>query len=225
MITPLGRTYNQNWQAVLDSKCAFTHLPDMFGHCQIGGRLPEYNLPHTSLKSKIHSLAKALAVDCIEDAKIDLVGQSDRDKWRTGCLLANQYGVQEIRHETAGKLRLIKQMPHVVSSAIAMDYEIRGTTGSPAGASVGGMMAIGQAYRLIRDGYMDRMLVGGLDFNCNHNVLPGMDNFGALCRDYNHDPQNAGKPFDVNRSGTILSDGGAFLMLETEEAALKRGAP
>lgn len=187
--------------------------------------MPEYDLPETSLKTKIHSLAKALAIDVLEDAKIDLNGQSDKDKWRTGCLLANQYGVQEIRHETAGKLRLVKQMPHVVSSAIAMDYEIRGHTGAPSGASVAGMMAIGQAYRLIRDGYMDRMVVGGLDYNCNQNVLPGMDSFGALCRDHNDDPQNAGKPFDVARSGTILSDGGAMIMLETEEAALKRGAP
>jgi len=119
------------------------------------------------MKTKVHSLAKALAVDALEDAKIDLVGQSNRDKWRTGCIVANQYGVQDIRHETAGKLRLVKQMPHVVSSVLAIDYEIRGYTGSPSGASVAGMMGIGAAYRLIRDGYMDRVLVGGLDFNCN----------------------------------------------------------
>lgn len=86
-------------------------------------------------------------------------------------------------------------------------------------------MGIGAAYRLIRDGYMDRVLVGGLDYNCNQNVLPGMDAFGALCRDHNDDPKNAAKPFDINRSGTVLSDGGAMIMLESEEAALKRNAP
>ncbi len=116
-------------------------------------------------------------------------------------------------------------MPHVVSSMIAMDYKIRGLTGSPSGASVGSLMAIGQAFRLIRDGYMDRMIVGGLDYNCNQNVLPGMDAFGALCRDHNHDPENACKPFDKNRSGTVLGDGGAMILLETEESALKRNAP
>lgn len=119
------------------------------------------------MKSKVHSLAKALAEDCLDDAKIDLLGQTRAAKWRTGCIIANQYGVQDIRHETAGKLRLVKQMPHVVSSTLALDYEIRGHTGSPSGASVAGMMAIGAAYRLIRDNYMDRVLVGGLDFNCN----------------------------------------------------------
>jgi len=43
-----------------------------------------------------------------------------------------------------------------------------------------------------------------------------MDAFGALCRDHNHDPKNAAKPFDINRSGTVLSDGGAMIMLESE---------
>lgn len=95
------------------------------------------------MKTLVHSLAKGLAVDVLKDADVDLLAQSDYDKWRTGCLIANQYGVQEIRHETAGKLRLVKQMPHVVSSMIALDYEIRGHTGSPSGASVGGMMALG----------------------------------------------------------------------------------
>lgn len=45
----------------------------MHGKCRIGGRLPDYDLPETSLKSKIHSLAKALAIDVIEDANIDLI--------------------------------------------------------------------------------------------------------------------------------------------------------
>lgn len=59
--------------------------------------------------------------------------------------------------------------------------------------------------------------------NCNANVLPGMDAFGALCRDSNHDPEGSAKPFDIARSGTVLSDGGGMLLLETEESALKRG--
>jgi len=139
----------------------------MYGKCRIGGRLPEYELPETSLKTQIHSLAKALAVDAIEDADIDLMGQSNADKWRTGCIMANIYGVQEIRHETAGKLRLLKQMPHVVCSLICLDYGIRGHISAASGASVAGAVAIGDAYRLIRDGYMDRILVGGLDYNCN----------------------------------------------------------
>ena len=58
-------------------------------------------------------------------------------------------------------------MPHVVASMLSMNYDIRGYVCAPSGASVGSMMAMGDAFRLIRDGYMDRVLVGGLDYNCN----------------------------------------------------------
>jgi len=70
LITPIGRTVQQNWESVLLGKSAIRYLPDMYGKCKIGGRLPEYDLPETSFKSKIHSLAAALAVDCIEDSGI-----------------------------------------------------------------------------------------------------------------------------------------------------------
>ena len=89
MITPLGRTMQQNWEAILNDQCAFEYLPDQHGHCRIGGRLPEYIFPETSMKTKVHGLAKALAVDCLEDANMDLKTQSDKDKWRTGCIIAN----------------------------------------------------------------------------------------------------------------------------------------
>ena len=68
MITPLGRTMQENWQAILDDKCAFTYLPDQFGYCRIGGRLPDYEFPETRMDTKIHGFAKALAIDCLEDA-------------------------------------------------------------------------------------------------------------------------------------------------------------
>jgi len=115
-------------------------------------------------------------------------------------------------------------MPHVVCSLICLDYNIRGHISAASGASVAGAVAIGDAYRLIRDGYMDRVLVGGLDYNCNQNVLPGMDSFGALCTTYNDKPEEACMPFDKKRCGTVLSDGGAMIMLESYEHAKARNA-
>ncbi len=51
-----------------------------------------------------------------------------------------------------------------------------------------------------------------------------MDAFGALCTTHNKSPEDACMPFDVNRSGTVVSDGGAMILLESEEFALKRKA-
>jgi len=51
-----------------------------------------------------------------------------------------------------------------------------------------------------------------------------MDAFGALCTTYNNDPEGACMPFDNNRAGTCLSDGGAMILLESEESARAREA-
>jgi 3-oxoacyl-(acyl-carrier-protein) synthase len=43
---------------------------------------------------------------------------------------------------------------------------------------------------------MDKVLVGGLDFNCSENVIGGMDDFGAVTRSFNDKPEEACRPFD-----------------------------
>ncbi len=116
-------------------------------------------------------------------------------------------------------------MPHVVASMLCVDLGIKGYSGSASCASVASAVALGDAYRLIAHGYMDRILYGGVDYNVSSNVITqGMEAFGALCTTYNDKPEDACMPFDKKRCGTVIGDGGAFLILESEEAALKRNA-
>ena len=55
----------------------------------------------------------------------------------------------------------------MLSALVAIEHGIKGHVGTSSAASAASTVAIGEAYRLIRDGYMDRMLVGGLDYNCD----------------------------------------------------------
>ena len=89
LITPIGRNVQQNWESVLLGRSAISWLPDQYGKCRIGGRLPEYDLPETSFKSKIHSLASALAIDCVADSGLDFSALTTKEKWRTGVVVAN----------------------------------------------------------------------------------------------------------------------------------------
>lgn len=91
-------------------------------------------------------------------------------------------------------------------------------------ASAGGAIAIGEAFRLIKSGVADRILAGGFDYNVNPNCVGGMDAFSALTRSFNDDPDAAIRPFDERRSGTVIADGGALVMLESVESAEQRGA-
>jgi len=73
----------------------------------------------------------------------------------------------------------------MVASVMAMEHQIKGWVGQTSMASAGGVCALGESFRLIRDGYMDRMIVGGLDLNVNRNVVEGMDLFSALSKNRN----------------------------------------
>ncbi len=126
--------------------------------------------------------------------------------------------------ETEGKLALIKQMPHMMSALVATEFGIRGYVGATSVASAASTVAIGEAFRLIKDGYMDIVLVGGLDYNCDGGVIDGMNAFGAVTTSFNADPEAACRPFDVRRSGTVLSDGGGMILLESLESAKSRKA-
>ena len=82
-----------------------------------------------------------------------------------------QYAVQQpdVLDLTKGsdKLHLIKGMNHMVPALVAMKYGVKGWVGGSSMSSGGGGIAIGEAFRLVRDGYVDRVLVGGLDLNVN----------------------------------------------------------
>jgi len=62
------------------------------------------------------------------------------------------------------------------------------------------------------------VIVGGLDFNVNRNVVGGMEAFGAVCTrpDLLQHPESSVRPFDAKRSGTGMADGGSALVLQSE---------
>ena len=121
-------------------------------------------------------------------------------------------------------MRLIKQMNHSISAQIAMAHGLKGHVSAGTMASAGGAIAIGEAFRLVKFGVVDRIIAGGLDYSVGHNCVAGMNAFGALTKAYNDDPDAAMRPFDMARSGTVISDGGALILLESEKSALSRGA-
>ena len=61
--------------------------------------------------------------------------------------------------------------------------------------------------------------MGGLDFNLREQVLEGMVNMGALAtrEELLEYPEDAMRPFDMERGGTVLSDGGAAIVLQSEK--------
>src|SRR5271170_4065309 len=84
--------------------------------------------------------------------------------------------------------------------------------------------AIGEAFRYIQDGEAKMMLAGGYDALTSWVDVLGFTLLGALTKDYNDDPERASRPFDRDRTGFVVGEGGVVMVLEELDSARARGA-
>jgi 3-oxoacyl-[acyl-carrier-protein] synthase II len=118
-------------------------------------------------------------------------------------------------------------MPNAVSATLGIRYSLRGPNATCAVACAAGTAALGHALRSIRGGEADMLLCGGAEFVG--------DPFGGAFRSFDaartlasvvDRPETANRPFDRSRTGFLLAEGGAaVLVCEEWEHALRRGAP
>jgi 3-oxoacyl-[acyl-carrier-protein] synthase II len=107
-----------------------------------------------------------------------------------------------------------------------MRYGFHGECKAVSTACASGTMALGDAYRLVRDGELDLVLAGGADKTvADHDgySLFGFDLLRTLST-RNADPDRASRPFDTDRDGFVLGEGAGILVVEAEEHARARGA-
>lgn len=110
------------------------------------------------------------------------------------------------------------------AAQISIRHQILGpvTTNGSACSSSG--VAIGEAFRAIRDGYIDVAVAGGAEAPITASLLGVFDGTRALAAPDPSEASRTCKPFSTNRSGLVLGEGGAFIVLESEEHAKNRGA-
>ncbi len=114
-------------------------------------------------------------------------------------------------------------MPNAAANLIAIKIGARGPAFSVTAACATGTDSIGQAFRMIRDGYIDVAITGGTEATVFEAAFGSFDRMGALSR-INDVPARTPRPFDKDRDGFVMGEGAAILVLETLEHARARGA-
>jgi 3-oxoacyl-[acyl-carrier-protein] synthase II len=109
------------------------------------------------------------------------------------------------------------------SCNIAIELGLTGATVANANSCASGTIAIGEAARLIRDGRAGAMLAGGVEAPLAPLTFGAFDIIKVLTS-RNDDPATASRPFDRDRDGFVMAEGGAMLVLEEWERAVGRGA-
>ena len=111
---------------------------------------------------------------------------------------------------------------NIASGTIAIKHGILGSTLSLTSACATSTHCIGEAYRSIKDGYLDIVVAGGAEASICEFGIAGFQSLTALSR--SEDRNRASIPFDKERNGFVMGEGAASLILEDLDSALKRGA-
>jgi len=111
---------------------------------------------------------------------------------------------------------------NIAAGQIAIDHGITGIVTATVTACASATNSIGEAFRAIRDGYLDGAIAGGSEAS----LIPlGMGGFYVMqALNKSNDPNNASMPFDKDRSGFVMGEGSGTLVLEEYERAVARGA-
>lgn len=170
------------------------------------------------------------SLEAVANANLDLDAV---DKDRFGVIVASGIGgIKEIEdqvirlHEKGPKrvkpMTLPKALPNMAAGNVAMKVGANGVCKSVNTACASSNDAIGDAFRSIKFGFQDVMLVGGAEASITPFAIAGFQALTALST--TEDPTRASIPFDKDRNGFVMGEGSGMLVLESLEHAEKRGA-
>lgn len=114
-------------------------------------------------------------------------------------------------------------MPNAPAAAVGLERKAKASVITPLSGASSGATAIGEAWRHIVMGEADVAICGGVDGVITAAPIAAYFQLGLLSTD-NDDPAGAARPFDVDRNGLVFGEGGALLLLESEEHATARNA-
>ena len=241
VVTSIGVGAEAFWAAAREGRSGIGR-PTLVDHpdlpVKVVGEVKDFD-PTKWLKSKVAvrtdrntHFSFAACAEALEDAGLDL---ENEDSERVGLVMSSNYG--GLSYFLDNLVRLHQQGPSFVSAYMAIawipsapvgqlsiKYKIHGYAKTVVNDAAGGTDAIGAAYRAIRRSDADVIIAGGFEAAIAEAAIAGLAGFDEVCRDAD-DPTTAFRPFNHERSGIVVSEGGGIVVLEEMERAQARGAP
>ena len=238
-VTPVGLTAAESWQAVRSGMCGIGPITQFDASSQkvslaaeVKGFDADALLGKQEAKrmGRFTQFAMVSAREALADSGLNTEAE---DLDRCGVIVSSGIGglsITEAEHDRGLARGWDRVSPFYIPTAIcnmaagqiAIDTGFRGMCTCPVTACAGGTNAVGDAFHYIRDGYADVMLCGGTEAAVTPLAIGGFTSMKALSQAT--DPNRASIPFDAERSGFVLGEGAAILVLEELQHALDRGA-
>lgn len=186
--------------------------------------------------------ALAAAQEAVADA---LLGFPDSDPGRVGVFIGIGFGgAQTIDAMYARFFKMLadpdkgnknpvvmhplsvpRMMANAAAAAISIRYGLCGPSNTYSVACASSAVAVGEAYRAIRHGYLDAAVVVGTEAMLNPGAMLAWNALRVMAKADPVDPARSCRPFSLNRNGFVLGEGAAALVLEAEDRSRQRGSP
>ena len=220
--SPLGGTAAESWRRAQRGESAAARF-DIDGASFVAARCGDLALDEKREKARVVALALRAAAEAVRDAG----GLEAHAPARRGASIASGVGglgdIVDAAHRVAGGKKLSpffvpRALCNTAAGAVSLEHACAGPVQTSAAACAAGAQSVGDAFRLVQRGDCDVALCGGAEACVDEVALRGFARMGALSRD------GAARPFDAARSGFVLGEGAAVLVLEDAASAARRGA-
>ncbi len=241
IVSPVGNDVASAWASILAGRSGIgpvtridtTHFPTHFG-----GEIRDLDLePYITAKDarRMDAFMQYGVVAGIQAMRDSGLLVTEENSERIGILMGSGMGGLESIEQTYDKFLETKSPKRVspffipgsiinlVSGHLSIAFKITGPNLAVATACTTSTHALGLAMRLIQYGECDAMLAGGSEMATCVTGMSGFSQAKALSQ-RNHDPAGASRPWDKDRDGFVMGDGGGAMVLEEYEFAKARGA-
>ncbi len=241
IVSPVGNSKTTFFQSLLAGKSGIRRINAPFATrlaTQVAGQVELDPLAHFS-RIKLGSLdrfsqfALIAAKEAMQDSGLPL---SDGDKLETGVHIGTGFGgahaLEDVYAEVfklQGEPRIkpftvILTMNNAAAGQIGLEYGLQGPNETYSTACASSAIAIGKAFRTIRHGYAHTMLAGGTEALLTLGAIKSWEALRVLAFEDKANPSASCRPFSKDRSGLVLGEGAAILVLEEMTRAKARGA-
>ena len=243
VVSPLGAKW-EFWDAIQQGKSGIRKLQNIEADhldVRIGAEVLDFDSSEYIPRKQARRMGRATqfaivsAVEAVQDADLSLDAVRDMGH-RVATIIGTTLGSYEVGvsgidawrksgHRHANPMSIVNALPNMPAHYVSKMMGAVGPLITPSVACATGIQAVGEATDLIQLGKCDLAIAGAVDAVIFDYILAGFSATRALTREYNDAPEQASRPFDADRSGFVLGEGGAVFIVESLEHALKRDAP
>lgn len=239
-ITPIGNTLEDYWQGLMAAKNgiglvtafdASQHASQIAGEVKGFDPMDYMDRKDAKRAARFAHFAIAGSKQAIADAKLEI---TDLNAEQIGVTIGTGIGgikVMEDQQEIylnkgpsrCSPFMIPMMIANMAAGLTAIQVGAKGPNSCAVTACAAGSNAIGDAFRLVQNGYAQAMISGGTESAVTPLTFAGFSSMRAMST-RNDDPIRASRPFDKDRDGFVLGEGCGILILEELEHALSRGA-